>query len=384
MKESQREIRELKQSLLRANKDIEKLSKVKSDFVSIISHELRTPLTSIKESVSLVLEGVTGPLNEEQRKFLSITKTNIDRLVKIITDILDFSKLESGRITMHRRKENINRLIEGVYGRVKDVAGKKGLAFSLDLSGELEPTWLDLDRITQVLNNLVSNAIKFNKEKGEIKISSTKEIVGDSESIKIIVEDTGAGISKENLPKLFKEFNPLDASMTRSYGGVGLGLAISKSIVRLHGGSIWVESEKGLGSRFIFTLPVYKRNNEFNFLLDWAIERAKYNDLKLTLIIFGLKNPKDANENTLAELEKTIQSAVRGPEDKVVRFDDKDLIAVMAGTDLEGAEKILKRLKKKVKAPLNFGIGTYPDKTQVKGELIKGIEKELKDKKNIL
>lgn len=384
MKSQEAQINELKQALLKANQDIEKLSKVKSDFVSTISHELRTPLTSIKESVCLVLEGITGPINEEQKKFLSITKNNIERLVKTITDILDFSKLESGRAMMHKRKLNINEVIKAVYAEVKSGAEKKGLGFDLKLSDKLETIWLDPDRINQALRNLVSNAIKFNKQKGKITVCSARESTDGKQFIKVTVGDTGTGISKEDLPKLFNGFDPLDASMTRSYGGVGLGLAICKNIIRLHGGEIWVESEKGMGSRFIFILPIYKKDDEFNFLLDWAIERASDNDLKLALIMFELKNKKDVNEKVLVELEEVIKSAVRGPEDKVVRFTSGALIAVMAGTGREGAEKILKRLKKKIKVSVNFGIGVYPDRARAKDELIKEAQEDLKSKKNTL
>jgi len=381
MTEHEKEIRELKEALLKANQDIEKLSKIKSDFVSIISHELRTPLTSIKESVSLVLDEVTGPINEEQKRFLTITKHNIDRLTKIITDILDFSKLEYGRITMHKRKMDINELIKDIYESVRSSVENKNLKFNLRLSDKVGLTWFDPDRLGQALRNLISNAVKFNRKNGRISIYSSEEHINGRELIKVAVEDTGIGIAKEDTPRLFKDFNPLDTKMTRSCTGVGLGLAVSRNIIQLHGGEIWVESEKDIGSKFIFTLPVYKKDEEFNFLLDEAIRRARDNDLKLTLIIFEIKNPKDANEKVLMELEKQIQSAVRGPEDKVVRFSNGDLIAVMAGTDKEGAEKILRRLKKKIKIPLHFGIGIYPDRTNVREELVKTAQEDLKSKK---
>ena len=119
MADQEKEIQGLKEKLLKANQEIEKLSRVKSDFVSVISHELRTPLTSIKESVSLILDGITGPINEEQKKFLTIAKNNIDRLAKLITDILDMSKLEAGRIHMHKKKADINSIIKDVYAATK-------------------------------------------------------------------------------------------------------------------------------------------------------------------------------------------------------------------------------------------------------------------------
>ncbi len=381
MERQNKEINELKQALLRANQDLEKLSRVKSDFMSIISHELRTPLASIKESVSLVLEGVSGSLNKEQRKFLSITKNNIDRLVKIVTDILDFSKLESGRIAMHKRKMNINELIKDVSVAVRSSVERKKLGFDMQLSEEVEATWLDPDRIAQALKNLISNAVKFNKENGAIKIYSNRECLDGRDVIKVSVEDTGIGISKEHIPGLFKRFSSLDTSMTRQYRGIGLGLAISKGIIEFHGGDIWVESEKGVGTRFIFTLPIYRKDDEFNFLLDEAIERAKYSDLKLALIIFEVKSPRGVIEEVYAELERDIRSVVRGPEDKIARFKNRKFLVIMAGTDRAGAMKIIGRLKNKVKVPLNFGISIYPDEAECKEDLINKAEEVLKTKR---
>ncbi len=381
MDSQQKEIQQLKQALLKANQDIEKLSKIKSDFVSMVSHELRTPLTAIKESVSLVLDGAAGSISEEQGKFLRIAKNNIDRLVKTITEILDFSKLESGRITMHKRKMNINNLINEVYVAVRSSVEEKNITFGIDLSDEVEPIWFDPDRIGQALRNLISNAVKFNREDGRIKISSNKECLDGRDVVKVSVEDSGIGIPKEQVPSLFRRFTPLDTSMTRRHKGVGLGLAISKGIIEFHGGDIWVESEKGVGSKFIFTLPIYRKDVEFNFLLDEAIERAKYSDLKLALIIFEVKNPKSVTEKDYAELEDDIRSVVRGPEDKVVRFKDGEFLVIMAGTDRLGAMKIIERLKSKVKVPLNFGIAVYPDEAEYKQDLIQKAEEELKTKR---
>lgn len=381
MTDKEKEIHDLRQALLKAQEDIEKLARIKSDFVSIVSHELRTPLTSIKESVSLVLDGVTGSLNEDQKHFLSIAKNNLERFTGTITDILDFSKLESGRLIMHKRKMDINSVIRDIHSLFKNSVEKKKLSFELELYKDGNLIWFDPGRISQVLSNLISNAIKFNKEKGGIRIFSNKGSVDGREVIKVCVQDSGIGISKEDLPNLFKRFSPLDTSMTRNYRGVGLGLVICKGIVELHGGDIWVESEKDKGSRFIFTLPVYKKDNEFNFLLDEAVERARYNDTKLSLIVFKIKDKKDISEDVLSELEKKIRFSVRGPEDKVVRFKEGDLIAIMAGTDKDGAERIMQRIKKNVKISLNFGLAVYPDRAKAKDDLVKEVEKELKSKK---
>ena len=378
----QKEIQELKQALLRANDDIEKLSKVRSDFVSIISHELRTPLTAIKESISLVLDGIAGPISDDQKRFLNMAKNNIERLAKLVVDVLDFSKLDSGRITMHKKKADINKLINDVYVEIRGDIEKKNIDLNIKLSDNIELTWFDPKRIAQALKHLISNAVKFNKEKGRIIISSSNGCVDGKEVIKVSVEDTGIGISKELIPEIFKECNPLDSSMTRKYRGLGLGLSICKRIVDYHAGDIWVESEENIGSKFIFTLPIYKRDSEFNFLLDEAVERARYADLELALVIFRIKDEKDENEETLSSLEEAMKSTVRGPEDKIVRFKGGKLLAMMAGANRYGAERILERLKENIKIPLNYGIAVYPDGADNKESLIKQAEQELKSKKN--
>ncbi|MFC1621688.1 ATP-binding protein [Candidatus Omnitrophota bacterium] len=376
--QQRREIDKLKKSLSRADEEIEKLSKTKSDFISVISHELRTPLTSIKESVSLVLDGLAGPLNESQKRFLNVTKSNIDRLAKIIIEILDFSKLETGRIMMHKRKMDVDQVIKESCLLVKDNIEKRNLKLNFNLADGDKITWFDPGRIGQVLNNLISNAIKFNMENGSIDISSSREKLSGKEVIKISIEDTGEGILKEDIAGLFNSFNPLDSSITRRHPGVGLGLTICRNIIELHGGNIWVESEKGIGSKFSFTLPVYKKDEEFNFLLDEMLARARYIDSSLSLIACKIKKPKDVSEDNYLKLENLIRSTVRGPEDKVARFMNGRLVAIMAGSDREGAMKILNRLKEKVDIDLDCLIIVYPDEAKDKKDLLKKVQDDLK------
>jgi CheY-like chemotaxis protein/nitrogen-specific signal transduction histidine kinase len=402
MRDYEKEIQDLKSALLKANEEIEKLSRIKSDFISIISHELRTPLTSIKESVSLVLDGIAGPISEEQKRFLTIAKNNINRLVKIITDILDISKLEAGRIVMHKIKLNINEIIKNVYESVKTAVEQKDMEFSLSLGEPVELTWLDPDRIGQVLKNLISNSIKFNRINGKIKILSSKEGINGKDFIKIIVEDNGIGMPQEEIENLFRNFSPLDTGMTRKHGGAGLGLAISKGIVELHGGDIWAMSEPEVGSKFIFTIPIYKKHEEFDFLIEEAMERAKRNDNKIAIIVFEIKEVKKRAENVIAEIEDIIKKTVRGPEDKIVRYKRSlvrqssvadsgsnfvsqnlgDCIVIIAAADRPGAMAIIKRLRGNIKIHLSFGISVYPDEAMDKEELIKKAQEDLNSGKN--
>ena len=297
---------------------------------------------------------------------------------------MDFSKLEAGRSTMHKKKIDINKVINDVCLEMSEDIKKNELSFDTELSDKIEKIWLDPKRISQALRHLIDNAIKFNRKKGSIKISTNQELVDAKEVVMVTIEDTGISIPQENLQNIFDSFMTGDSSMTRKHKGVGIGLSLCKRIVDYHGGELWVESKEGVGNKFIFTLPIYKKDDEFNFLLDETIERAKYNDMRFALIVFGIKNKKDANEENLSELEKDVHYVVRGPEDKVTRFKDGEFIVIMAETDRLGAEKIIGRMKGKVRIPLNFGVVVYPDDAKEKDELIKEAEKKLKSKKNTL
>ncbi|PIP68667.1 MAG: hypothetical protein CO035_01160 [Candidatus Omnitrophica bacterium CG_4_9_14_0_2_um_filter_42_8] len=382
MADLEKEIQDLKEELSKANEEIEKLSRIKSEFISVVSHELRTPLTSIKESVSLVLDGVAGPISEEQKKFLTISKNNIERLTKLIIDILDLSKLEAGRILMFKRKLNINDVIKDVCASTKILAEQKNIEFTISLGGSVEPTWFDPDRIGQVLKNLISNAIKFNKVNGKVNVSSAKETIKNRNFIKVTIEDSGIGIPAEDKENLFRNFSPLDTSMTRKHSGTGLGLAISKGMIELHGGDIWVVSEPDIGSKFIFTIPLYKKDEEFDFLIEEAIEKAKHNDARISLMVFDIKDAKYKTEDITAGIEGIIRNTIRGPGDKVVRCKKKECVVIIACADRPGSMAIIRRLKGNIKVPLIFGISVYPDEAMDKEELLKKAEEDLKTGKN--
>jgi len=247
----------LEKELIESNERLKEMYKIKSDFTSMVSHELRTPLSAIKESIALVLEGTAGQINVNQKEILEITKKNVDRLARLINEVLDFSKLESKKVDFKLQKGNINEIIMEAIGIQKTVAQEKGLYLETGLDSTLPNIEFDFDRINQVISNLISNAIKFT-QKGGILISSSTD---DKEAvIKVSVKDTGEGIKKEDLPKLFHKFEQLGGINQRKTGGTGLGLAISQEIIEQHSGRIWVESEFGQGSEFIFVLPLKKKH----------------------------------------------------------------------------------------------------------------------------
>ncbi|MFA5388651.1 MAG: ATP-binding protein [Candidatus Omnitrophota bacterium] len=375
----EKEIQRLKNELLKADEEIRKLAAIKSDFISLISHELRTPITSIKESVSLVLDGVVGPVSEQQKKILIIARDNIKRLTKLITDILDMSKLEAGRVVLHKKKMDINELIKDVYASTKIEADRKNIEFYFSPGMPMESAWLDPDRIGRVVKSLISNAIKFNKEKGKVSISSSRESKDGRDFIKITVEDSGIGMPQEKMKDLFKDFNPLDMGMTRRHNGAGLSLAISKSIIGLHGGDIWAASEPDKGSKFIFTLPLYKKHEEFDFLMEEALEKSVYNGIKIALVILEIKDLKAKPADIIAETEDIIKKTVRGPEDKVMSDGKEGRIMIIAAADRLGVMEMIKRIGNNTKTPLFFGISIYPDETANKEELVKKAEKELEN-----
>jgi signal transduction histidine kinase len=223
----------------------------KSQFMSMVSHELRVPLASIKESIAIVLDGVIGRITKEQRDCLNIAKRNVDRLNRLIGDLLDFNKLEAGKMNFEMQANNANEIAKEVYDTMLPVAKEKGINLVLELDGSLPRASFDKDKVNQVLSNLVNNALKFTEE-GSITIATSKR----EDTIQISVSDTGCGIKKEDLPRLFHEFEQLETVGIEKTRGTGLGLAISKEIITRHSGEIRAESELGKGTTFFFTLPI--------------------------------------------------------------------------------------------------------------------------------
>lgn len=220
---------------------------VKSDFTAMVSHELRTPLTAVKEGIDLVLDEVFGEINEDQRSSLQLAKKNVDRLRRLIDDVLDFQRLESGgaRLTFKMEEGDLNDMVRQIREVMLPVAQKRGLDVILDLS-DCPPIRFDQDKMIQVLMNLMDNALKFT-EKGSITLSTRAKI----DSVRISVADTGPGIGEEDLTRLFKPY----VQLQRRTQGTGLGLAISAMIVEAHGGRIWAESKAGEGTIFRISLP---------------------------------------------------------------------------------------------------------------------------------
>ena len=240
-----------------AVEQLKKTMEAKSQFVSMASHELRTPLTSIKEGIRLVLQGKSSQLDDKQKKFLGLAQRNVDRLARLINNVLDFQKLDSSKIDFNIQENDANEVVREIKETTATLANDKKLSLITELDESLPIVKFDRDKIMQVLMNLVPNAIKFT-DQGGVSITSAKE----GNTIRISVQDTGPGIKEEDLPRLFHEFEQLTDVGDRKPGGSGLGLAISKRIIERHNGKIWAESEYGKGTTFHFVLPVEERREK--------------------------------------------------------------------------------------------------------------------------
>jgi DNA-binding response OmpR family regulator/two-component sensor histidine kinase len=225
---------------------------MKNEFVSMVSHELRTPLTSIKGYVDLIVEGEAGEINEIQREFLQIVQENSDRLVSLINDLLDISRMESGRVHLRIEPLEMNEIVQGVCDTFRTMADQGSVELSWDAEENLPRAAGDRDRVGQVLMNFVSNAIKYSPGGGSARVSLSVR----DDMVLAEVSDTGIGIAPADQEKLFSKFYRVDSSLTREIGGTGLGLSICKSVVELLGGEVGARSVEGEGSTFWFTLPV--------------------------------------------------------------------------------------------------------------------------------
>lgn len=224
---------------------------IKSELIQIVSHELRTPIHSVKEGISIVLEGLTGKLTDEQREVLAIAERCADRLVRLVNNVLAFHKFEAGMIEFNIKKTNMNNLLQEIAEFMRPLAEDKGLSLGIQLQGDLPQIEADRDKIFQVLMNFLQNAIKFTPQGGITITSESKD-----QAIKVSVRDTGIGIQDKDLPKIFRKFGQIESAKLIAPGGTGLGLAIAKKIIEQHHGRIEVESEYQKGSCFSFILPL--------------------------------------------------------------------------------------------------------------------------------
>lgn len=271
--ESEKLSNELAYALEREKKmgeQLVRMDKLKDEFLANTSHELRTPLSGITVIAETMIKGADGPLNEVQKKNLSLVVSSGRRLTNLVNDILDISKLKNKDIKLYRKNLDLYKAVNSIVNVFQYLNTNKKVKIILNIPLDIPYVFADENRFQQIMYNLVGNAIKFTKQ-GHISIYAAKT----NGFVKIIVEDTGEGIPKDKEENIWQAFEQLDSSMTRKHGGTGLGLYITKQLIELHGGTISVESELGKGSKFIFTLPIrnelpkdIRENNSENYYFD--------------------------------------------------------------------------------------------------------------------
>ncbi|MFN3428393.1 MAG: CHASE domain-containing protein [Candidatus Sericytochromatia bacterium] len=231
--------------------ELRQADRAKDEFLSVISHELRTPLNFIMGFASILDDELPGPLNPKQREYMGKIMNGADRMLMLVNDLLDFAKLQAGKFQLSPDLVAYPAVLHEAIAAMRPLAAQKGLTLESEIRTD-DTVCMDGERVSQVLYNLISNAIKFTPEGGSIRVVARRE--GDH--LVTAVSDTGIGIAPEDVPKLFTRFKQLDMSATRQAGGTGLGLSIAKALVEAHGGTIRVESAPDRGSTFSFTLPV--------------------------------------------------------------------------------------------------------------------------------
>ncbi len=237
--------------------DLAKLDRLKNDFISIVSHELKTPLTSIRGFVRLINAERAGPISEKQRHYLEIVEKQAVGLTKLINDLLDISRIESGMIGVVLQPLSLEGIIDNIVFQMANLASEKDVEIITQLEEGLPMIYADRDRIDQVIINLLDNAIKFTDPGGRVTISARCA----NGSCLVEITDTGEGIPQSELPHIFDKFYQVESTMTRQRGGIGLGLPICKELIKAHGGEIWVRSALGKGTTFSFTLPLYREES---------------------------------------------------------------------------------------------------------------------------
>jgi signal transduction histidine kinase len=384
--------------LRRANDELNRLNQLKSDLVSMVSHELRTPMTTVKEFIGIIADELAGPLTSEQRQHLGTVRENIDRLVRIINDLLDMAKIEAGRLLLTRTLLEPAALLEHICASLRPLAQGKGLTLAVQRPPAPLAVFADGDKVTQVLLNLVSNAIKFTAPGGRVTVGLTERPT----EVAFSVTDTGVGIPPAELPRLFEKFSqlaPRPLPGGTSLRGTGLGLAISKRLVELHGGTIAVTSTPGQGSTFTFTLPRHQPEEVFREALRGGLEQARRQQTGFSIGVIALANfPQlqalygvEEATRLLRALEGRIREVLRSRAgDLVTRWHRGEVVVFLKETGRADCQAMTAGITQAIKGwtveingktlsiPIEAVTATYPDEALTEEELLQVTEARLR------
>ena len=348
--------------------------RAKTEFIASISHELRTPLTSIQNSVSNILADVTGRIPNKTREYLHGMKNDCHRFADLINDLLDMAILEAGSMPINRRVMNIVSVVSDVIQQSADQAGARNIELTCEISSHVSPVYADPRRIGRVLLHLIANAIRFTEPQGRVTVRS----FDSGDNVVTMVKDTGVGIEPELQKQIFSKFVQIKRQAGAGSMGSGLGLALSKGIIDVHGGAIWVESHKGEGSRFYFSLP---KTDPFvmlyRHLSALAARTGKAaNDFALMILGFDVGGEQNSSVKTevgsiinelLAESDHFLVNA----KDLAIQTEDFEVVFVVEKAGAKQIEMVRQKIRKIVGNRLRkncgrgpilpmLGIGVYP------------------------
>lgn len=368
-----------------------RLEKLKDEFLGVVSHEMRTPLTIIKTAVSNLKDGIAGTLPENQLKILATTDRNVERLSRIINDLLDLSRLESGKARVNRQKLNVHLLVDEVMQNFEPAATGMNVTITKKINKNLPEIFADHDMVMQVFNNLLSNSLRYAKGKIMIKAIHKKNIkeplsqaFRPNEMVEVAVADDGHGIAKENQKLLFNKFEQINRPNGGSgYKGTGLGLAICKEILDLHNSKIWVDSDVDKGTTFSFMLPIYHDYDDFVNVLEQLVAHAKKSGTSLGVLTVKLDNidsitaqcaDKDMAWMFNDLLKEIRQKCLRKPDFVYFRRETKEFVIILAESDRDVASGVCKRIRNSTKdcfcpggkmgkifIELKLGMAIFPD-----------------------
>jgi two-component sensor histidine kinase len=339
----------------------------------------------------LILRGKAGEINETQANFLSIAEKNIIRLTNIVNNLLDLSRIESGKIGIKFEELDLRGPIDFIVSSLKPQADGKSIHLRTEVPKELPPVYGDREKIERILMNLIGNALKFTPEGGEVAVSA-KLVDGSTNDVAVSVRDSGIGIPADQLERIFEKFSQAKGSLHRSVSGTGLGLAITKGLVEAHQGMICVESEVGKGSTFTFILPVSKgekREPQFRFILGREFSRAQEKQTPFTLFLLEVLDQRGAvGEPSLEQLKEKVRKCLCRKEDIVLRRQRDNILAAFCVADLKGAQAIRQRIEEEIKKHfmegwdhppiIKVGTATYPEEATSKRELFRIAREQLR------
>ncbi len=323
-----------------------RLEKLKDDLINTVSHELRTPLSIAKEAISLILERVPGEINDQQTEILGIAKNNIERLARIINELLDISKIEAGKVEFRKEELDLGNVLRMVALAFEAKARDKGLELRMTLPDMPLLTYGDEDKINQIFTNLVDNALKFTLQ-GSIEIAAEE----NETAITCLIRDSGIGIAKNDLPKIFDKFTQFGRKDGPGEKGTGLGLSIVKGLVELHHGEIRVQSEVGRGTTVTVSFPKLTFEERLNEYLSSMIQEAAEKKSTFSVIIFSVRNFEEISralsgriEISLKEMEDVLKKSLRRRADTVM-YNKGNYYLILPETKKKDAPFVLARMR---------------------------------------